>query len=106
MGKRMDRERRTVDAMIHIYCKGHHDTKGELCPECGALRDYAFVRLDRCKFGEEKPTCGNCTVHCYRPDMRERVRAVMRYSGPRMVLRHPVLAIAHFVDGKRTPEDE
>lgn len=92
--------------MIGIYCKDHHDTKDQLCPECDELREYAFIRLDKCKFGEEKPTCANCTVHCYKPDKREQVRAVMRYSGPRMLLRHPLLAIAHIVDGKKTPPDE
>ncbi len=106
MGKRMDRERKTIDVMIHLYCKDHHDTHGELCDECGTLREYAFARLDKCKFGEEKPTCANCTVHCYKPERREQVRVVMRYSGPRMLLRHPVLAIAHIVDGKKTPSDE
>ena len=106
MGKRMDRERRTVDVMIGIYCRGHHQTKGELCPECSDLREYAFARLDKCRFGEEKPTCANCTIHCYKPDQREHVRAVMRYSGPRMLLRHPVLAIAHISDGKKTPGEE
>ena len=37
--------------------------------------------------------------------MRERVRAVMRYSGPRMLTRHPVLAVAHLADGRKTPGD-
>ena len=35
--------------------------------------------------------------------MRERVREVMRYSGPRMLWRHPVLAAAHLMDGRKTP---
>jgi predicted amidophosphoribosyltransferase len=101
----LDRERRTVDVMVGIYCRGHHDSGVGMCPECAELREYAFARLDRCRFGEGKPTCANCRVHCYRPGQRERVRAVMRYSGPRMLLRHPVLAIAHVVDGKRNPAD-
>jgi hypothetical protein len=33
--------------------------------------------------------------------MREKVRGVMRYSGPRMTFRHPVLALFHFIDGLR-----
>jgi len=106
MGKRLDRERKTIDVMIHLYCKDHHDTRGELCEECETLREYAFARLDRCKFADAKPACGNCKIHCYKPDMRERVRVVMRYSGPRMLLRHPVLAIAHIRDGRRSPPDE
>lgn len=103
MGERMDRERRTIDAMVGIYCLHHHGTRGELCAECGELREYAHARLARCRYQDGKPTCANCPVHCYRPDMRERVREVMRYSGPRMLLRHPVLAIAHLRDGRRSP---
>jgi hypothetical protein len=31
--------------------------------------------------------------------MREAVREVMRYAGPRMALRHPILAFLHLLDG-------
>jgi hypothetical protein len=65
--------------------------------------DYAFERLRKCPFQEKKSTCANCAVHCYKPVMRERVRVMMRYAGPRMLLRHPILTILHLVDGKRTP---
>jgi hypothetical protein len=58
-------------------------------------------RLERCVFGDAKPACSNCVVHCYRADMRERVREVMRWSGPRMLLRHPVLAVRHLIDERR-----
>lgn len=101
MGDRMDRERRTVDAMVLIYCRGHHGTGGGPCDGCLELRGYAHARLERCRYQDAKPTCARCPVHCYRPDMRERVREVMRYSGPRMMLRHPVLAVAHLRDGRR-----
>ncbi len=33
--------------------------------------------------------------------MREKIRRVMRYAGPRMLLRHPVMALLHMVDGLR-----
>ena len=33
--------------------------------------------------------------------MREEVREVMRHSGPRMLRRHPLLAVAHLLDGRR-----
>jgi hypothetical protein len=35
--------------------------------------------------------------------MREKIRDVMRYAGPRMLLTHPVMAIAHLLDGLRKP---
>jgi hypothetical protein len=72
-----------------------------LCDDCEGLLAYARVRLDRCRYGAAKPTCANCTTHCYKPVMRERVREVMRYSGPRMLRRHPLLAARHLVDGHR-----
>lgn len=59
--------------------------------------DYSLGRLDRCKFGNAKTKCHKCPVHCYRPDMRERIRAVMRFSGPRMILHHPLEAIRYLV---------
>jgi hypothetical protein len=98
---RIGRERRTVTAMIRLYCRGRHGSGGELCPSCRELHAYAMARLDCCPFGVEKPTCAKCPIHCYRPEMRERIREVMRYAGPRMLLRHPVLALRHQLDGTK-----
>ncbi len=102
---RLKREQATLVAMMRIYCKDHHagaptDAEG-LCPECATLLGYARKRLAACPFGPEKPTCANCQIHCYGPQQREATRVVMRYAGPRMLMRHPVLAIAHLVDGRR-----
>ena len=88
--RRLAREEKTIAAMIALYCRDHHATaaadSGEgLCPECAELLAYARVRLEKCRYGVEKPTCANCETHCYKPAMRERVREVMRYSGPRML---------------------
>jgi hypothetical protein len=99
---RMRRERRTFEILIEIYCHDQHDSpKGQLCPSCQALRDYAIQRLDRCPFQEHKTTCANCAVHCYKQDVREQVRVVMRYAGPRMLVKSPVLAIQHLLDGRK-----
>ena len=100
---RLRRERETVEAMIELYCRAQHLTPVGLCDECAELADYARARLEHCRYGDEKPTCANCPVHCYKPAMRERIRAVMRYAGPRMLLRHPVMAIRHLLDGRRAP---
>ncbi len=100
---RMKREKKTIEAMVHIYCKAHHGTKGELCPECIEFIEYARMRLDKCPFQEKKSTCGKCLIHCYRPDMKEKVKKIMRYSGPRMLLHHPSLALHHVWDGRRKP---
>ena len=98
--RRIAREKKTVGAMIALYCRSHHGSR-ELCAECAPLRQYAFERLDKCTFQEGKTTCVKCKVHCYKPEMREKVRAVMRFSGPRMIYRHPVLAVMHLVDSRR-----
>lgn len=101
---RRAREVKTMAAMVHLYCEGHGHAPeaGEtLCAECSALLDYATRRTERCVFGDAKPTCANCLVHCYTAEMRERIRVVMRWAGPRMLLRHPILAIAHKMDGLR-----
>ena len=99
---RRAREFKTIAAMLRMYCRTHHGSKdAPLCHDCIELHDYARRRLERCLFGEAKPTCVHCTVHCYKAVMRERVRQVMRWAGPRMLWRHPVLAVWHFIDGRR-----
>ncbi len=97
----MTREEKTIEAMVNIYCREQHGAGSELCSGCNELLDYSKNRLERCRFQERKPTCANCPVHCYRPVMKEKVKDVMRYSGPRMVFRHPVLAVSHFLYGFR-----
>jgi hypothetical protein len=99
----MQREKKTIGFMVGIYCKDHHKTQEELCIECIEFKAYAFMRLDKCPFQEKKSTCGKCIIHCYRPDMKEKVKKVMRYSGPRMLLYHPSLALHHAWDGHRKP---
>lgn len=96
-----EREKRTVSLMIRIYCKKKHRTRKGLCPECEALDAYAKMRSDKCPFMETKTFCSNCKVHCYRADMREKIRAVMRFSGPRMIFIHPIMAIRHVIESKK-----
>jgi len=99
--QRMTREKNTVEAMIEIYCHDHHETHDGLCPDCRKLFDYAKRRLDKCPFQAGKTICANCKTHCYKSAMREKIKAVMKYSGPRMTYRHPILAIFHLIDGFR-----
>ena len=101
MHPRIKRERETIRAMIGLYCRKHHDG-GSPCPQCLELLEYADKRLQQCPFQEGKTTCARCPVHCYNPAMREKVRAVMRYAGPRMIYKHPLAALRHMIDGRRT----
>ena len=94
------REKRVVAEMIALYCRQVHKTAGVLCPECAALTAYAHERSDKCPFMDTKTFCSNCSVHCYQPEMRERIRQVMRYSGPRMLAVHPLLAVRHLAESR------
>ncbi len=96
-----EREKRIVALMIRLYCRKKHGTRKELCTECQALQDYAMQRSDKCPFMETKTFCSNCKVHCYRPEMREKIREVMRFSGPRMMLYHPVMAVSHLIESRK-----
>lgn len=96
-----EREKRTVARMIRLYCKKKHGTREKLCPDCEALSQYAAQRSDKCPFMETKTFCSNCRVHCYKPEMREKIREVMRFSGPRMIFYHPIMAIRHVTESKR-----
>ncbi|HOC98411.1 MAG TPA: nitrous oxide-stimulated promoter family protein [Myxococcota bacterium] len=98
------RESRTVLAMIRIFCRGCHGTDGRnLCGNCDELFRYVQARIEKCRYDDDKPTCLNCRVHCFKPAMREQIRLVMRYAGPRMPLRHPYLTLMHILDGHRKP---
>ncbi|MGI9238018.1 MAG: nitrous oxide-stimulated promoter family protein [Woeseiaceae bacterium] len=102
MQKRLAREQVTMGKMVGIYCSAHHKTTDTtLCADCEKFLSYAETRLHKCPYGEDKPTCANCPVHCYKPAQREHARKIMRFAGPRMLLRHPILAIAHQFDGLR-----
>lgn len=95
--RRLAREWKTVTAMLQIYCRDQHGDN--LCPECQGLMNYVSLRLDRCRFGDEKPTCAKCPVHCYQRDRREQIKVVMRYAGPKMLWEHPWLSLWHLLDG-------
>ena len=122
--KRIEEEKKVVELMIRLYCRkkeGH----ATLCPECTFLLQYARHRLDHCHYNrppkggqgklsthgckpsghgcepqkaqESKPTCKKCPIHCYRSDMKERIRVVMRWAGPRMMFYHPMAAAKHLL---------
>lgn len=103
--KAWEKEKKLIPVMIRKYCKGKHKaqrkTQGvkgkEVCAECQELTEYALFRLEKCPFKVNKKFCSFCRVHCYKPEMREKIKAVMKYSGPRMLFSHPIFAISHVV---------
>lgn len=111
LSPRLRRELRTVEVMIRMYCRAHHSTVrtqepggADLCPDCADLLRYSQGRIAGCRIGVEKPTCARCPVHCFRANEREQIRTVMRYAGPRMLIRHPYLATRHLLDGRRAAD--
>ena len=101
--KKRQKEQIVVRKMITLYCWKNHQSRheGELCSDCQELLDYAMARSEKCPFMENKTFCANCKVHCYKPEMREKIRQVMRFSGPRMLLVHPGLALRHMAETLR-----
>ncbi len=96
-----EREKKLVSQMVRLYCRKKHKTQNGLCPVCGELDEYAKLRSDKCPFMETKTFCSNCKVHCYKPEMREKIRDVMRFSGPRMMLNHPILVVRHMIESQK-----
>lgn len=103
--KKRQKEQYVVEEMIRLYCRKNHPQydkqKDQMCPECQKLSDYAKQRSQMCPFMKEKTFCANCKVHCYQPEKREQIRKVMRFSGPRMLFYHPLLAIWHLICSKK-----
>lgn len=97
----LKREYETMQRMVEIYCAGHHPTTAGPCEDCCVFLDYAERRLEKCPYGEGKPVCAKCPIHCYKRPQREQARAIMRYAGPRMVWRHPWLSLTHMLDKLR-----
>lgn len=106
--RRLRREYHTIESMLQISCAHRHASAcshNGLCPQCAELLAYAGQRLAKCPYGENKPTCAKCPVHCYRRAQREQVREVMRYAGPRMLWRHPWQALLHLLHKLRRAGD-
>ena len=98
-------ERKTVQEIMKIYCHGHHHNREsghELCPDCEAIAAYADIRIAKCPRMAVKTFCSVCPIHCYAKPQRELILAIMRYSGPRMLWHHPLMAIRHILIQWRT----
>lgn len=96
--ERRQKELHTIEFMIDLYCRKHHTKEHQRCSACEALLQYARKRISLCPCMESKTFCSTCKVHCYEHAMREKIRDVMRFSGPRMLIYHPIMAIHHVVD--------
>lgn len=88
-------EIRLMEVMIQVY---YYKQEDPLIP-ADRMLNYARTRLEFCQFGEQKTTCQKCPVHCYQPKYREQMKKIMRYSGPRMLFKHPILTFKHAYRG-------
>lgn len=98
MGNRLEREEKTIETMIKLYCGSKHNIKDSPCDGCISLINYAKKRVKTCKFGDKKPICGRCKIHCYKPEMRKQIREVMRSTGYKMIYKHPIMLLYHIYD--------
>lgn len=102
---KIEREKLTIRHMIAIYCRGHRHSASGICGDCTSILRYAYERVDMCPYnGTVKPACGLCRTNCFTPGMHGLFHSIMRYAGPRMMVRHPILTMLHFWDAVR--EDE
>ena len=99
--RRLKREKETIKVMIIMYCNYHHGKKSDLCEDCQQIYAYALQKIDKCVFGYQKPVCNKCTIHCYAKEKREKVKEIMRFSGPRMMFRHPYHGFMHLLDKRK-----
>jgi hypothetical protein len=91
-GPNVQKEKQVIHEMIRFYClfKHHHY---HLCKDCRNLKTYAFARLSLCPSGEEKAACSTCKAPCYKQTYHEKMKDVVYYAAPWMVLHHPVYSL-------------
>ena len=102
----VDKDRRTLEAIGHIYCAAHHEGEKDaagLCPDCRNTIDATLQRATDCPFGHEH-NCQDCTVHCQRGEAQERIQEIMRYAAPRMMYKHPIMAAGYLRKKLRSKE--
>ena len=101
----LKREAQLLSAMVRDYCRRHHGHETP-CEDCRTFLTYALTRLACCPFGQKKPTCLKCKIHCYRAQEKETARVIMREEGPRMLLKHPILTVEHLIKNTREAPDK
>ena len=106
IAKKRQNDKDIAAFMIKWYCKKKHGGKTRLCPSCQELYDYVMYRIEHCPFMETKTFCSTCKAHCYKPEMREKIKDVMRFSGPGLLLHHPAAVIRHIVDTIKNKRNE
>ncbi|BCN29579.1 nitrous oxide-stimulated promoter family protein [Anaeromicropila herbilytica] len=97
VSKKQKKELNIIRRMIELYCHGHKHSEKGLCKDCLVLLEYANQRILSCPISISKTYCSSCKIHCYKTEMRDRIRTVMKYSGPRMMVHNPILTLEHAI---------
>jgi hypothetical protein len=112
LGKKEKRDISTLARFVTLYCRSHHEERTpfefkapglenlfkkpfELCAECAKLLKYGLTMRLLCP-QEPKPMCKKCPDPCYRPEYRDKIREVMRFSGIYLVKRGRVDLMYHY----------
>jgi hypothetical protein len=98
VNNKANRELKTIELMINMYCRDNHNQENAPCAKCQEIYIYSCEKIRNCKLGSKKTTCAKCSIHCFKPGSRDAIRRIMRYSGPKMIFKHPVLAVCHLFD--------
>jgi len=100
LSKAMKKDIQLIGKFVEVYCSGHHTMfecspfvlptgmgTRKLCAECSQLMDYAIEKRMKCPLEAEKPSCKHCRIHCYNRAQREKIRAIMSWSGRRLMMK-------------------
>jgi hypothetical protein len=105
---------RTLLRFVAVYCRNHHrdadaqpftfkgmsaDTLGVkkalLCPECTRLMKYALTMRLKCPH-DPKPMCKKCDSPCYHGEYRQKIREIMKFSGPYLIKHGRIDLLFHY----------
>ncbi|MFO6484177.1 nitrous oxide-stimulated promoter family protein [Escherichia coli] len=94
-GKRISREKLTIKKIKINFIKRNarrRQRSRSITRRCLFTRKSGWINVCSAK---KKPACKQCPVHCYQPAKREEMKQIMRWAGPRMLWRHPILTVRH-----------
>lgn len=96
----ISRKKSIVSLMINLYCKKHHNASNPPCNSCNDLIVYSHKKIKNCPIIKANTSCANCNIKCYNQAMQDKIKKVMRYSGPRMIFYHPIVTLKHLFYSK------
>lgn len=91
-----NKKKKMIENLVSLFCEAKHRNP-MLCESCAELLRYVTSRLNECPLDDEVSSCFMCPNYCYRPDMREKIKEVMRFSAPRILIHHPILMLNHLL---------